>query len=299
MFTFLRKNKLKPTIYCYENKLIINVKSIDFPIQLQQIESLFGKANRVITDDKYSFQKTYVWDTLGIKAMQSINSISLMIQYQHRNKLRVQPKQLFAGKLWIDGERFVLPTQKVESPFLQGLWRITRLQLPEDEQPFGLNISYNKYYNLPEDKYTIRPLNEPTLSFTDLNFKLCILQILMYEKELLHPKFDIYEFIKTYKKRKIDTEEERFEVIPEVMEYFKNLPIPQKYANEITEIYQDGGNEIYLNTCLECEGYEDYWNIASVEDAKQFPYLKKATLCYASQEMIDKFNAMGIEAKWI
>ena len=121
----------------------------------------------------------------------------------------------------------------------------------------------------------------------------------MYNKELLEPKFDLYEFVAWYDKRKIDIEKEGYEPIPEVTQYFKDLPIPKKFASEITEIYQDGGNDIYMQLLRFGEGWEDYWDIETIEDVKQFPNLKKAILCYAKDDIVDQMNGIGIKAKWI
>ena len=59
--------------------------------------------------------------------------------------------------------------------------------------------------------------------FQDINFKLCVIEELMYTKNLLTPKFDIYEFVENYKDRKIDIDEEGYDIIPEVLEYFKQI----------------------------------------------------------------------------
>lgn len=82
-----------------------------------------------------------------------------------------------------------------------------------------------------------------------------------------------------------------------MVQYFKDLPIPKRLAKEITEIYQDGGNDIYMNLSPLSGGEEDDWDIESVIDAKQFPNLKKATLCYAKDSVYNEFRAMGIDAE--
>lgn len=301
MINLFNKKARNVTIQCTKQDLQINGVSVGHPIQLNQLEELFGSPTRLITDEKYTFQKTHVWDSLGIKVTESIGSIhGIQCLFANNKKLKVKPKQPFGGKLFINDKAvaFFEQTDNKED-YLQGFWNVSKLQRPDDDHPFGVSIWYDKHFEIPESKYEIKPLNEPEIHFTDFNFKLCILQILMYEKELLQPKLDIYEFIKWYKKRTIDTEKERFEPIPEVMDYLKQLPILVKYTHEITDIYQDGGNEIYLNTCLECEGYEDYWDIESTEDAKHFPNLKKATLCYAKENVLDELIQLGIEAKWL
>ena len=152
---------------------------------------------------------------------------------------------------------------------------------------------------IPEDKYLIKELNEELIEFSDFGFKLSIIQELMYNKELIQPKFDLFEFVVWYTKRDIDLEEEGYEPIPEVTQYFKDLPIPKKYASAITEIYQDGGNDIYMQLLRFGEGWEDYWDIEFIDDVKQFPNLKKAVLCYAKNNIVDEMNKIGIKAEWI
>lgn len=78
----------------------------------------------------------------------------------------------------------------------------------------------------------------------------------MYNKRLLKPKFDLYEFVEWYDKRKIDIDEEGYQPIPEITQYFKDLSIPNRLASEVTEIYQDGGNEVYMQLLRFGEGCE-------------------------------------------
>ena len=59
--------------------------------------------------------------------------------------------------------------------------------------------------------------------FKDFNFKLCVIQELMYQKCILTPKFDVWDFAKQYKARKINIEKEGYDIIPEVATYFKEL----------------------------------------------------------------------------
>lgn len=77
------------------------------------------------------------------------------------------------------------------------------------------------------------------------------------------------------------------------------MPIPKRLAPAITKIYQDGGNAIYLQLLRFGEGWEDFWDIETAEDAKHFPYLKKAVLCYAKENVLDKLNSMGIKASYL
>lgn len=56
----------------------------------------------------------------------------------------------------------------------------------------------------------------------DINLKLMIIQKLMYEDEILLPKFDIYDFVE---ENNLDLEKIGYEIVPQALQYFKNLPI--------------------------------------------------------------------------
>jgi hypothetical protein len=139
-----------------------------------------------------------------------------------------------------------------------------------------------------------------TLQFVDLNFKLAIAQVLMYDMGLLIPKFNIWQFASTYSQRTIDIDEEGYDIIPEALAWFEALTIPAELAAEVTEIYQDGGNEIYMQICPFWSGESDIFNMHSAEDAAQFPNLKKVTLFYGEPSwMLERFSALGIFAEYL
>lgn len=136
--------------------------------------------------------------------------------------------------------------------------------------------------------------------FKDVNFKLCALQILMYEKNLLKPKLDVWEFVKNYKARTIDVDKEGYRIIPEVLDYFKNFPIDAELLAEIDEIYQDGGNEIYPQIIPFWDGEDDEFNITSTEDAALFPNLKKMTIFYDKSDLVlQELQSKGIATKYL
>ena len=98
----------------------------------------------------------------------------------------------------------------------------------------------------------IFPINKTAkIKFNDLNFKLLVVEELMYNKELLTPKFDLDKFKAEYHQREIDKEQEGYNVIPEVLAYFKGLDIPAELLEQVTSLTQDcgvdGGAEIYTH----------------------------------------------------
>jgi hypothetical protein len=84
-------------------------------------------------------------------------------------------------------------------------------------------------------KYKILKTEEPILNFKDLNFKLAVIQQLMYEQEVLTPKFILEEFAELYTKKEIDLYSDH--PIDEVLVYYKKLPIPARFAELITTIH--------------------------------------------------------------
>ncbi len=137
-------------------------------------------------------------------------------------------------------------------------------------------------------------------NFKDINFKLAVIQELMYNQEVLEPAFSIDEFVESYEKREIDIEKEGYDPIPEALDYFRNLEIPDSLLSLVKEISQDGGDEIYLEICPFWDGEDDGFNITSTEDVKLVPNLKKITLFYDDAEkMVSEFEKLGIKAEYL
>ena len=136
------------------------------------------------------------------------------------------------------------------------------------------------------------------LEVDNFNFKLAIIQELMYDINVLQPEFDIYEFAKEYKGEEIDTESET--VIEPALEYFKNLQIPKSLAKEVGSFYMDGGNEVYMNIIPLWDGEDGYFDLndVSLAELRQFPNLTEATVLTDDFDKIKKiFDAAGIKVE--
>ena len=145
------------------------------------------------------------------------------------------------------------------------------------------------FYNNMEEGY---------LQFDNFNFKLAIIQELMYDINVLQPEFDIYEFAKEYKGEEIDTESDT--VIEPALEYFKNLQIPKSLAKEVGAFYMDGGNEVYMNIIPQWDGEDGYFDLndVSLAELRQFPNLTEATILTDDFDKIKKiFDAAGIKVE--
>ena len=136
------------------------------------------------------------------------------------------------------------------------------------------------------------------LHFDNLNFKLAIVQTLMYDLNLLEPSFDIYDFADQYKDEEIDTES--YTIIEPALNYFRNLPIPKKFAPQVETIYMDGGNEVYMNIIPQWDGEDGCFDLNEVTltELRQFPNLKNATILSSNFDKIkETFDAANIEVE--
>jgi hypothetical protein len=161
--------------------------------------------------------------------------------------------------------------------------RVTGVQvaLPEEDEAEGLP-----------------PIEVPKgegVAFVDLNFKLMVLQELMYRRSVLTPKLDVYELAKRHRAREIHIDKEGYAVIPEVRAFFERYPVPAALLNGIASLGQEGGDEIYLQIFPFWDGEDDTFDVRSAEDAALLPNLEKVRLFGApSAELRARFRARGI-----
>ncbi len=145
-----------------------------------------------------------------------------------------------------------------------------------------------------------------TLQFKDFGFKLAVINELMYNQDVLQPKIDAYKFIE--KQRNLTAseaydviEEEGYDIIPEIKEYFENLEITESMVHEITELSSDGGDDIYLQIIPFWDGEDNVYDVTSAEDVKLLPNLKRATLLfeYPGEQLVKEFKELGVELESI
>ena len=110
--------------------------------------------------------------------------------------------------------------------------------------------------------------------FKDLNFKLLVIEELMYAQNLL-PRFDVREFIRQHTDREIMFEKEGYAVIPEVLAYFQELLIPAPLLAQVQELGFDGSNKIYHQIFPYWDGECVTFAVASIEDVALVPNLTR------------------------
>jgi hypothetical protein len=81
----------------------------------------------------------------------------------------------------------------------------------------------------------------PDTAFRDFGLKLLVIEELMYRQAILTPRFDIHAFAAEYTKRQISVEDDGYAQIPEVLRYFKALPIAPALLEKVTALHQSSG----------------------------------------------------------
>ena len=321
MFHFFKKKTHKKlVINLQNNSMIINGTSLAFPLSLKDIEDVLGKPDQVVKRDNKFIKYIYDNDGIVFEHSYSIKNhlkksktyideehlISTVFLYygdvvKSMTEEKELPKQPCRAELFSNGKSpyFFSDRQRV-GDFNLILWT-----------PYGTNfngiavtitdtlsISYFLEIKHERESYKLKETDEELLHFDNINFKLAIIQVLMYDLEVLKPVFNIFDFAEEASELNIDTES--MEIIQPALDYMINLPIPKKYAEQVQEIDMDGGNEIYLNLIPQWDGEDDCFDLneVSLKELQQFPNLKKATIMTSNFEQVeDIFKSQGIKVE--
>lgn len=281
-------------------KFSIKNRSFQFPIGIKSLTDLLGPATY---HKKWSAMgnHVYTWNELGIAAFSKNNdafeSVCFFLKIGERYKytpanscsceIRIEERDI--SQFW--------PGSILDKGFNYGNYQLFFDSGDNEDEIMLFEVSQKTPEKVKDPSICLpAKICGPRIEFSDFNFKLAVMQVLMYEKELLKPKFDLYRFVANYPERDIDVEDEGYAFIPEVTRYFEEYEIPLELAEKVTEIYQDGGDDIYGQLLRFWNGEDETFNIKSFADAKQFPHLKKMTLFYYDDPaVLQPLKAMGIE----
>lgn len=274
-----------------------------------------------------------VWDELGLRGSladdeQAVDTLTLFLSLSDKaNARKILPEREFVGSVRIGAKDCRDNTLKWQelTPSLHRLesggfrlYMLTDLNEASDTatgnadtvdadmtSPIRIELSWqpsSRQSTKPKktNKYRITKPDEPLLVFKNLNFKLAVVQHLMYDKGLLEPRFDAYEFAAEYTRRKIDIDSEGYEPIPEILRWFEKLPVPARLAEYVTELEMDGGDEIYTQICPFWDGEDNRFSVDSIAESelKQFPRLKRVTLMSSRPDRVTPLlEKQGIEVE--
>ena len=249
-----------------ERKIILKKDSLTIlgsvftpPFTLSQLAEKLGPARIVLQngtrkspitgrESPYT-QALALWDELGLQGWldedeQTIKTIGVRVAAQGEYAVR----QTFDGAVWIGSKDYREASWKDFAGFahtlkLGGFTVYTRLPGPVPEEQSAqkaklealsamVQISWKEPENkaAKAQKYKLSKPTEPVLTFTSFNFKLAVMEVLMYEKGLLAPKLDAHEFAREYSRRKIDIDAEGYEPIPEIRKWLEKYPVPERLA---------------------------------------------------------------------
>ena len=244
---FGKKEKKSVNIHVDKEDFKINGKVFSFPFLYSDLKEILGEPTRVLmsdgkADDGYVLSSRYSWDDLGIDALEKFQGkvVELNLQISKTKPYPFSPENPFSGEFLIEGKPYqeVIKIKKEDYLFVEynvGKMEISACIASEKEencQPQEI-MSVCIYQTEPKLKskkknpYKFKKEKGEVIDFKDFNFKLLVIEELMYNQDLLKPKFDIYDFVE-YAEREINPDEEGYEPIPEALEYFRNLEIPKK-----------------------------------------------------------------------
>ena len=292
MFDFFRKKKAKVlSMNFHGNSIDVLETSLHFPLSLKDIETVFGKPDRFFKKEGQFIK--YIYDELGFVFVHSFE----IKQHLKSCEVYIDEEHLITSLYLYFGEKVKPMWDEEELPLNPCKTLITCNGIPETITD-TLSISYFPEVKHERESYKLKETDEELLHFDNINFKLTIIQVLMYDLRVLKPYFDIHDFADEFSELEIDTES--MEIIQPALDYMINLPIPKKYAEQVQEIYMDGGNEIYLNLIPQWDGEDDGFDLneVSLKELQQFPNLKQATIISSNFEHVkETFDMQGVQVK--
>lgn len=298
----MKDNSNRKIISIQKDHLVFMGEKIYPPFKLDIVQTILGNAR--IVHPSGNIKKTFcVWDEIGIHGWLNdqcteIEAFGICIAHHERNL----PNGIYDGCIKIGTKDYRECKWKFDDYFAQeikkGCFLIVTLlpeqlsAVPEEFKDTAMYLSgiIEIDYVPPKvkkpSKYNLSKLSEPILEFSNFNFKLAVIQSLMYDKCILKPKFDIYEFAEEYTKRKINIDDEGYEPIKEALNWFKKLEIPQSMAKEIDTLIMDGGNEIYGQITPFWDGEDNLFDIDTLDEdeVKQFSNLSHVRLMSAKPD---------------
>ena len=321
MFSFFKKKSPKNLeINFHDNSMVMNGTSLSFPLSLQDIEAVLGKPDQVVKREN-KFIK-YIYDNIGIVFEHSFsikNHLKKSKTYIDEEHListvflyygdvvksmtgeKELPKQPCQAVLLSDGKSpYFFSDRHRVGDFNLILWTPygTNFKGIAETITDTLSISFFPEIKRERESYKLKTTDEEVLHFDNINFKLAIIQVLMYDLEVLKPAFDIFDFAEEFSNLDIDTDS--MEIIQPALDYFEKLQIPKEYAQHVQEIDMDGGNEIYMNLIPQWDGEDETFDLneVSVEELKQFPNLEEATIMSSNFEQVKAvFEEAGIDVE--
>lgn len=130
----------------------------------------------------------------------------------------------------------------------------------------------------PSGRWTHRAPAEPVLELASFPFRLAVVQELMYEQEVLGPRFDVHDFAQDQGARSFDPLASGDRTIPAVRTWFRRLPVPARLAEAVETLVLDGGNDVYLQLAPQWDGEDGTFDIPTLTAADLAPFTRLRTV---------------------
>lgn len=141
--------------------------------------------------------------------------------------------------------------------------------------------------------------------FRDFNFKLLVVEELMYVQETLTPAFSIDEHLRENGVAESAYDHtvaigREYTMLDEARAYFEALEIEERLLATVEELNLDGGNQVYMECAPVWDGEDDLFDVHSLEDLRLLPNLKRVLgaemVWRTDQDKLDALTARGIAA---
>lgn len=142
-------------------------------------------------------------------------------------------------------------------------------------------------------------------AFRDFNFKLLVVEKLMYWDGTLLPAFSLREHMRARGVEDLDRYVQdnalEYTVLDEARAYFEELEIPAELLATVEELTFDGGHQVFMECAPVWDGEDDLFDLHSLDDLHLLPNLRLFTGALALKHMIpgapDILAARGIATR--
>lgn len=118
-------------------------------------------------------------------------------------------------------------------------------------------------------------------AFRDFNFKLLVVEQLMYWDKTLTPEFSLEEHMRARGIEDLNAYVEEngleYTVLDEARAYFEDLEIPAELLATVEELTFDGGHQVFMECAPVWDGEDDLFDVRSLDDLDLLPNLKLFT----------------------
>jgi hypothetical protein len=133
--------------------------------------------------------------------------------------------------------------------------------------------------------------------FRDFNFKLVVIEKLMYGDQVLTPPFRFADLVPGDAWQYVYDRGLAYQVQPEARAYFEALEISPDLLATVDELVLDGGLQVYHECAPVWDGEDDLFDITSLADLALVPSLRRVVNSeFLGPDLRAQLASHGIEA---